>query len=71
MPHKVALRIRDCIRFTVKLEGGSPDMDIDKQTSEFLESIKNDKIMKGREYDYESVPILRDYKINQLENIIT
>lgn len=30
VPHKVALRIRDCIRFTVKLEGGSPDMDIDK-----------------------------------------
>mmetsp|Transcript_21579 Transcript_21579/g.33233 ORF Transcript_21579/g.33233 Transcript_21579/m.33233 type:complete len:262 (-) Transcript_21579:5310-6095(-) len=53
--------MRDCIGFTVKLDAHAPETKQDDQTKKILESDN---------YDYESIPILRDYKIGFLRKIL-
>lgn len=37
IPYRVALRLQEAIRFSVKLDGRAPDLDIDAQTSGLLD----------------------------------
>jgi hypothetical protein len=61
IPHKAAKKLRELITFTVKLKGSCPDLKLNDETIDILSEID-----KGTECDYESVPILRDYKIKVL-----
>jgi hypothetical protein len=56
------------------LKGRCPELNIDEDSARVLDELdKIDEIdekseqFEGRRYDYESVPILRDYKIKVLE----
>lgn len=63
IPHKVAVRIRDTIEFSVKLDLGAPGIGDDVLTQELIR--KDDG-----EYDYESVPALREFKEAALRKIV-
>jgi len=41
VPHKVALRIRDFITFSVKVAGRAPDLKLKKQEIEIIEHIEH------------------------------
>ena len=61
VPYKVGCRIRDTVSFTVKLDARAPDTHQDDQTK---------RILQTENYDYESIPILRDYKIKFLRQTL-
>ena len=65
VPYKVALRIRNFICFTLKLEGKSPELNITADDKELLEQFHSDP-----EFDYESIEILKNHKMNFYENIL-
>lgn len=56
VPHKVGRRMIDTIKFTVKVNCHASDLDLDQQSKDLLR-------MKSTDYDYESVPVLQNYKI--------
>lgn len=63
IPHHVALRVKETIVFSVKLDSGAPGIGDDRQTRDLI-------YQDDDSYDYESVPILRDFKIEQLRKIV-
>jgi len=66
VPYKVACRIRDFVTFSVKLAGRAPDLELSELDIELLNKMEKDK----SSIDYESVPVLKNYKIEQLEKIL-
>jgi hypothetical protein len=50
------------VMFSVKLDCGAPELKQDNETKEAL---------KTKNFDYESIPVLRKFKIEQLEKIIS
>lgn len=79
VPHKVAVRIKEAITFSVKLDGRCPELRIadDKQTLDLLQKYeeaceKNQEIVTFEDADieYETVPVLRDHKANSLRRIL-
>lgn len=63
IPHKVAVRIRDTILFSVKLDMGAQGVGDDEKTQKLI--WQDDHL-----YDYESVPVLREFKISALRKIV-
>lgn len=61
VPHKVGMRICETIKFTVMIDSRAPDVHQDDETKNLL---------KSEDYDYESIPIFRKYKVDQLEVIL-
>jgi hypothetical protein len=62
VPYKVGIRIRDMVTFSVKLDCGAPETRKDQNTQELLQQ---------KDCDYESIPVQRKFKIEQLEIIIS
>lgn len=64
VPHKVAVRIRSTVKFSIMLDCGAPEIGADQAVKDMLDNEKE------KPFDYESVPILRNFKINALREII-
>jgi hypothetical protein len=61
VPFKVGDRIQETIKFTVMIDSRSPDIYQDDETK---------KLLQFPDYDYESIPVFRKYKADQLEIIL-
>jgi hypothetical protein len=62
VPYNVGVRMEKAIKFTVLLECNAPELNLDDSSKELINGQK--------EYDYESVPALKKYKIEFLHNIL-
>jgi len=65
VPPKVGKRMIDTIKFTVKLKCFASDMDLDSETKNLLrikKSFEESIDSKDLPYDYESIPILSEFK---------
>jgi hypothetical protein len=63
VPQKVALRMQKMIHFSVRLDSHDPDLNIDKQSKEILSGPLHS-------FDYESIKVTREYKIDKLRGIL-
>ena len=72
IPGRVAKRLRQTITFSVKLDLRSPEIKFGAATEEKLKEThdKGYDFFSSNEYDYEEVPVLRDHKVQCLEEII-
>ena len=92
VPHKVARRIRDTVKFSTMLACRAPELNIDPQSKDLLDEddahkcriygnrgkgLRRERIARTANYseghtlyDYESIKVLRDHKISQLEKIL-
>lgn len=61
MPLKVGLRIVHTVKFSVQLDCGSSDLHMDDQSR---------KMIQDNDVDYETVPVLKQHKINALLEIL-
>mmetsp|Transcript_34734 Transcript_34734/g.53326 ORF Transcript_34734/g.53326 Transcript_34734/m.53326 type:complete len:565 (-) Transcript_34734:5263-6957(-) len=71
IPYKVALRIRKFITFSVKLRGRAPELQLDSGTQTLLDVMEEERRLgTPSKIDQESIPLLREYKIEFLGDII-
>jgi type III secretory pathway lipoprotein EscJ len=60
---KVGKRIQEMVHFSVRLDSQDPDLNIDKQSKDLLKESMDS-------YDYESIKVTREHKVEQLKKII-
>lgn len=81
IPYRVAIRLKESIKFSVQLDYRSKDLNngqnLDDETVKMLDQYEKDCDRKGEfipfhewNYDYESYPVLRHHKIRLLEIIL-
>jgi hypothetical protein len=63
VPYKIAKRIQETIHFSTKLDCLDPELNIDVQSKELLQG-------PLFSYDYESIKVTREYKIETLKKIL-
>jgi hypothetical protein len=61
VPLKIGLRIVHTAKFSVQLDCGSKDLNMDDQTR---------KMIHNNNIDYETVPVLKNHKVDALLNIL-
>lgn len=78
LPYNIAIRIKQAIEFSVKLDYRDPELNLDQETSIMLDDYDNmsrehsDHFYAFEEsnYDYESYPALKKHKIELLETML-
>jgi hypothetical protein len=73
--YKQAVRIKDMITFTLKLEGRCPDLHMSNESKRLLEIMEKQRedpmqLSSVNYVDYESVPVLKKHKIEMLYKIL-
>lgn len=79
VPVKVGMRIREMVRFSVMMDCHASDLNLDDQTKQLMKEnnsfeYKDDQGMRkkhhAKPFEYESVPVLRKFKIESLRQIL-
>jgi hypothetical protein len=72
VPHKIAQRLKETIDFSVKMDLRSTDIEFDVDTLIKMKNSHDEGVdfFRSGNYDYESISVLREHKIQCLEKIL-